>query len=227
VRPLLSEANLGESRPQFLPPSVAQWLASYGKLIVPYARAAQQAGASFFYTGAELSTFARAPQWRQVTAAVRAVFKGKLYFSANWNGPARIRNLPGSGGTGVTVAADAYPVSSASASQLGPWWAAEARELPKGTVLSEVGIAAQAGMEQHPWELGSPSQPLDPQLQAAWFAAACGALKADRLGGIYFWSIYVSQPLNVPPTPGTATQFTDSPGASAIRACFTALRGTA
>jgi hypothetical protein len=81
-------------------------------------------------------------------------------------------------------------------------------------------------MQQHPWDLGSPSQPLDPQLQAAWFTAACGAVKADRLGGIYFWSIYVSQPLDVPPTPATAMQFTDSPGASAIRACFTALGGT-
>jgi hypothetical protein len=227
VRPLLDEANLGESRVQFLPASIAGWLASYQKVILPYAQAAQQSGASFFYTGAELSAFAHAPQWRQVTAAVRAVFKGRLYFSANWIGPSTVRDLPGSGGTGVTVAADAYPVSSRSRGRFGPWWAAEARELPRGTVLAEAGIAAQAGMQQHPWELGSPSQPLDPQLQAAWFTAACGAVKADRLGGIYFWSIYVSQPLDVPPTPGTAMQFTDSPGASAIRACFTALRGTA
>ena len=226
MRPLLSEANLHESRVRFLPASVAGWLASYRDVILPYARAAQQAGASFFYTGAELSAFASAPQWQQVTAAVRAVFTGKLYFSANWNGPATIRDLPGSGGPGVTVAADAYPVSSAAPGQFGPWWAAEARELPRGTVLAEAGIAAQAGMQQHPWDLGSPSQPLDLQLQAAWFAAACGAVQADRLGGIYFWSIYVSQPLDVPPTPATAMQFTDSPGASAIRACFTALGGT-
>ena len=226
VRPLLSEANLGESRVRYVPASVAGWLASYQKVILPYARAAQQAGASFFYTGAELSAFARAPQWQQVTAAVRAVFKGKLYFSANWNGPATIKAFPGSGGPGVAVAADAYPVSSASVGQFGPWWAAEAGELPRGTVLAEAGIAAQAGMQEHPWDLGAPSQPLDPQLQAAWFAAACGAVKADHLGGIYFWSIYVSQPLNVPPTPATAMQFTDSSGASAIRACFTALGGT-
>jgi hypothetical protein len=226
VRPLLSEANLGESRVRFLPASVAQWLASYQHVILPYAQAAQQAGASFFYTGAELSAFARAPQWQRVTAAVRAVFTGKLYFSANWNGPATVEALPGSGGPGVTVAADAYPVSSASPGQFGPWWAAEARELPRGTVLAEAGIAAQAGMQQRPWDLGSPRRPLVPQLQAAWFTAACRAVKADRLGGIYFWSVYVSQPLDVPPTPATAMQFTDSPGASAIRACFTALGGT-
>ena len=226
VRPLLSEANLHESRVRFMPASVASWLASYQKVILPYARAAQQAGASYFYTGAELSAFAQAPQWRPVTAAVRAVFKGKLYFSANWNGPGTVDALPGSGGPGVTVAADAYPVSNASPGQFGPWWAAEARGLPRGTVLAEAGIAAQTGMQQRPWDLGSPSQPLNPQLQAAWFTAACRAVKADHLGGIYFWSIYVSQPLDVPPTPATATQFTDSPGASAIQACFTALGGT-
>jgi hypothetical protein len=226
VRPLLDEANLPRSRVWFLPASVTGWLASYQKVILPYAQAAQQAGASFFYTGAELSEFAHAPQWRQVTAAVHAVFKGRLYFSANWTSPAEAQALPGSGGPGVSTAADAYPDSHASPGQFGPWWVAEARELPRGTVLAEAGIAAQAGMQRHPWDQGSPSQPLDPQLQAAWFTAACGAVKADRLGGIYFWSIYVSQPLDVPPTPATATQFTDSPGASAIRACFTALGGT-
>jgi len=83
VRPLLSEASLHRSRVRFLPASVAGWLGSYRDVILPYARAAQRAGASFFYTGAELSAFARAPQWQQVTAAVRAVFTGKLYFSAN------------------------------------------------------------------------------------------------------------------------------------------------
>ena len=226
VRPLLSEANLNESRVRFVPASIARWLASYRDVILPYARVAQQAGASFFYTGAELSAFARAPQWQQVTAAVRAVFKGKLYFSANWNGPATIRAFAGSGGPGVAIAADAYPVSSASPGQFGPWWAAEASELPQGTVLAEAGIAAQAGMQQRPWDLGAPSRPLDPQLQADWFTAACQAVKSDHLGGIYFWSIYVGQPLDVPPTPATAMQFTDSPGASAIRTCFAALGGT-
>jgi len=226
VRPLLDEANLHRSRVDFRPASVARWLASYRGVILPYARVAQQAGASFFYTGAELSVFARAPQWRQVTAAVRAVFNGKLYFSANWNGPATARALSGSGGPGVTASADAYPVSPVSPDQFGSWWVTEARELPRGTVLSETGIAAQDGEQRHPWNLGSASQPLDPQLQAAWFTAACGAVKADHLGGIYFWSVYVGQPLDVPPTPATAMQFTDSPGASALRACFTALGST-
>jgi Glycoside Hydrolase Family 113 len=223
VRPLLDEANLPRSRVWFLPASVTGWLASYQKVILPYAQAAQQAGASFFYTGAELSQFAHARQWRQVNAAVHTVFKGKLYFSANWTSPAEARALPASGGPGVTVAADAYPDSHASPGQFGPWWVTEAGELPRGTVLAETGIAAQAGMQQHPWDQGSPSQALDPRLQAAWFTAACEAVKADRLGGIYFWSVYVGQPLDAAPTPATATQFTDSPGAGAIQGCFTAL----
>ena len=153
---MLDEANLPRSRVRFLPSSVTDWLASYRDVILPYARAAQQAGASYFYTGAELSEFAHATQWREVTAAVRAVFKGRLYFSANWTSPAEAQAVPGSGGPGATAAADAYPDSHAPPGQFGPWWAAEAGELPRGTVLSEAGIAAQAGMQEHPWEQGSP-----------------------------------------------------------------------
>ena len=151
VRPLLDEANIRPSRVQFLPPSVSTWLASYTRLIVPYAQAAQQAGATKFYTGAELSKFAHAQQWAQVTVAVRQVFKGKLYFSANWVSSSDNRALPGSGGPGVIVAADAYPGTKDGTAQFGTWWAAKTRELPPGTVLAEVGIAARDGAQEHPY----------------------------------------------------------------------------
>lgn len=226
VRPLLNESNLPHSRPKFVPDNVTSWLASYQALIVPYARAAQQAGAARFYTGVELSEFAHAPAWKQVTQAVRAVFKGQLYFAANWTDSADTAQLAGSGGPGVSVAADAYPDMSVAVSAFDAAWAARADVLPSGTVLSEVGIAALPGAQNRPYEATPKDVPLDPQLQAAWFTAACDAVQADDLGGIYFWSVYVGQPLNVPPDQQTPTQFTDSPGATSIQDCFTRLDGT-
>jgi hypothetical protein len=226
VRPLLDEANLEHARTKFRPSSVTRWLDSYQALIVPYARVAQQAGATRFYTGVELSEFAHVPAWRQVDRAIRAVFKGQLYFSANWASSDDTAHLAGSGGAGVAVAVDAYPEMPVPISEFTASWMKKAAVLPRGTVMSEVGIAARRGAQHEPYVWAPSGVPLDPQLQAAWFAAACRAVKADHLGGIYFWSVTVGQPLNMPPVPFTANQFTDSPGAVAIKACFTLLGGS-
>jgi Glycoside Hydrolase Family 113 len=224
VRPLLDEANLKtSSRTKFQPVGVTAWLDSYQQLIVPYARAAQQAGATRFYIGAELSQFAHDPGWQQVAQAIRAVFKGQLYFSANWVSTADTTGLAGSGGPDVSVAVDAYQGMPVPISEFNADWAAKATVLPRGTVMSEVGIAARWGAQWKPYVWAPSDAPLDPQLQAGWFSAACDAVKADHLGGIYFWSVTVGKPLDVPPSPWTANQFTDSPGATAIKACFTML----
>lgn len=226
VRPLLDEANIPPSRTQFTPANVSTWLVDYARLIVPYAKQAQAAGAVRFYTGAELSKFAHALGWAQVTTAVRKVFTGSLYFSANWVDSADTANLPASGGPGVIPAADAYQGMPVPISQFPASWIAKAAVLPEGTVLAEVGIAARWGAQWQPYVWQPSDAPLYPQLQAAWFTAACDAVRADHLGGIYFWSVYVGQPLNVAPTPQTANSFVDSPGQTAIQSCFKTLGGS-
>jgi hypothetical protein len=225
VRPLLDEKSLGRSRTSFKPADVTAWLASYQALIVGYATAAQQAGASRFWTGAELTAFGHAPGWAGVTAAVKKVFSGSLYYAANWANTADMPELPGSGGPGVTPTADAYQAMPVPVAGFGAAWKSKASALPPGTVLSEVGIAARAGAQDRPWVWAKSGAPLDPQLQAAWFTAACDAVTADHLGGIYFWSVNVGQSLTAPPAPKTANQFTDSPGATAIKACFERIDG--
>jgi hypothetical protein len=223
IRPLLDEKNLPHSRPGFIPRNVATWLKAYAALITRYARAAQGAGATRFWTGTELTQFAHDTHWALVTRAVRSVFKGQLYFAANWVTPLDTTLLPGSGDSGVTVSADAYPLMPYPLSKLRTEWAARALDLPRGTVLSEVGIAARAGAQAKPYQWKPSSAPLDPAVQVVWFNAACNAVSADHLGGLYFWSIDVGRSLKTRPTPKTANQFTDSPGATAIKACFSKL----
>lgn len=223
VRPLLNEASLGHSREKFKPAAPAAWFTSYAAAVTPYARAVQASGAASFFTGTELTRFAHAPQWAQVTAAVRKVFSGRLYFAANWVGASDAKLVPGSGGPGVTVTTDAYPVTSAPVSQFTRAWASAVTELPPGTLLTEAGIAAQSGAQRHPYSKGTAALPLNPQVQAAWFKAACDAVATTRLGGIYFWVIYVGQSLTAAPATADAQQFTGSPGAAAVRGCFTEL----
>jgi len=233
-RPLLDEANLNQkalndpadSRTGFLPTNVAHWLAVYAKMVVPFARAAQQAGASRLWTGAELTRFGHDKGWAQVTKAVRGVFKGALLFAANWVTPNDLSRLPGSGGQGLTVTADAYPPMPYPLSKLPAQWAAKAKALPKGTVLTEVGIAALANAQYKPYAYKPSSAPLVPAVQVAWFNSACGAVVTDHLGGIYFWSVNVGRSLTIKPTRATPAEFTDSPGATAIKACFSKLGGS-
>jgi hypothetical protein len=90
-------------------------------------------------------------------------------------------------------------------------------------VLSEVGIEALAGAQYKPYVSEPSTRPLVPAVQVDWFNAACNAVVADHLGGIYFWSINVGDSLTTKPTSKTPTQFTDAPGATAIKACFTRL----
>jgi hypothetical protein len=50
---------------------------------------------------------------------------------------------------------------------------------PTGTVLSEVGIAAQENAQYKPCQRKLSNVPLDPAMQAEWFTAACDADAAD------------------------------------------------
>jgi hypothetical protein len=226
VRPLLDEKNLPRSRPWFLPRNVDEWLTAYSRLLLPYARAMQEAGADRFWIGTELTLFAHAKDWTLVSRRIRGVFKGNLYFAANWVTQKDAALLPGSGAPGVTISADAYPLMPVPVAKLRSEWAVRSRLLPRGTVLSEIGIAAKKGAQAKPYAWKPSKGPIDPGLQASWFTAACDAVQIDALGGIYFWVVNIGQSLTARPTWKTANQFTASPGATAIKACFKRLRAS-
>lgn len=223
LRPVLSQTALGEARVHWTPAHLAAWFTAYQHFLLPYAALAQRDHVAVFVLGTELNKFSNAPEWATLSAAVAAIYHGQLAFSNNWLG---VRNAT----VGVTEMTDAYapvPLSnSASVSALAGAVAYWASALPYGSVLSEVGIAAQSGAYAHPWELGSEAAPIKPQIQANWFSAQCQAVTQDHLGGIYFWPLYFGQSLTVPDRPDGPTAWVATPGATAIASCFTALRAS-
>ena len=60
---------------------------SYGKFILDYAQLAQELKLEIFCIGTELENFVsnRPIYWAQLVKDVRAVYKGKLTYAANWN----------------------------------------------------------------------------------------------------------------------------------------------
>ena len=220
LRPLLDEHALGTSRTGWKPARPASWFGSYQRFLLPYARMAQQVRVPVFVIGVEFSQFGKAPQWTGLAAALGRVFHGVLSYASNFD--VRITGLTGPGGVRLTV--DAYPPmpwyrDDASAAALTVGWRRYAGTLPPGTVLSEVGIAAQPGAFGKPYVTRWPGEPLVPAIQAHWFNAACAAA-SGRLGGLYFWSLAFGQDLAAAPTTRDPASFVGGLGAIAIASCF-------
>jgi hypothetical protein len=188
LRPLLDETSLGVPRSSWAPHNPAAWFASYQSFLLPYATMAQQAGISALYVGAEFTKFGTSPYWNGLDKALRRVYRGTLQYADNGH-----KLGGGLGGKGVRATSDAYPdmpvPGNATVAQLTGDWETYDKVMPRGSVLSEVGIAGVADAYRKPWVHNWPHPKLNPQVQVRWFDAACHAAAATHMGGIYFWAI--------------------------------------
>jgi hypothetical protein len=227
LRPLLDETTLGASRVHWQPANLAQWFASYQRLLIPYVQLAQRDHVQVFTIGSELEDFAGSPRWNRLDSVIRRIYSGRLQFDNTWNK----LPTPGTsyGGTGVREAVDAYPgfqlPDSASVRVLTNHWAGYDRRLPAGTVLTEVGIAAQPGMYKHPY-VWRDSGRIEYYIQVKWFTAACNAVINEHMGGIFFWSVPFGSSLTVPSGLANPGAWAATPSVRAIAQCFSRLKTT-
>lgn len=196
IRPLIDEANLNKDgvwRGSIKPSDAGAWFTSYGKILMPFLTAAQEAQADSFVVGSELDSLVRyQDQWRMTVSAASSVFKGQLIYADNWGAWATGR--PGVPGTETGL--DAYPqlglTDAASVAQITSAWEAWLRKRPAGldrTTFQEIGIAAAPGAYQRPAGWPSEKQTVTPRIQINWFAGACAAAKSLHMAGIYFWTL--------------------------------------
>lgn len=214
VRPMLDERNLHRSRVGWTPADPSAWFASYRHLLLPYAAAAQRAGAQQFIVGTEFTAFDTFPQWGRLDRAVRRRFHGALGCANNWSEHTDIGNC----GPGVQEGVDAYRPQTPP---LRAGWRTYDAALPPGTVETEVGIAAARRAYGKPWHVRWRTPAPEPRVQAKWFAAACHAAVQERMGGIYFWPLPFSAQPAVGPKPSNLGLWAGGPGARAIARCFT------
>ncbi|WP_158743596.1 Hint domain-containing protein [Acidisphaera sp. L21] len=89
--PSIDGGMTGDFRGYFYPTTPTQvnnFFSSYQSILVTQATAAQQAGASVFCLGTEIDQLTGpqfATQWDGIISAVKAVFTGKLTYSADWD----------------------------------------------------------------------------------------------------------------------------------------------
>jgi hypothetical protein len=200
----------------------------------PYLRLAQHYDVGQFIAGTEWASLEEEPEWNWFLAHAAQIYHGVLTY-AMWGGE------PGQGGVfwgqgcdmpialcGVTFYPDDTLPPTASVAQVTTAWEATLTRLPASTLenleIDEVGIPAIAGAYRQPWNWSQTGR-LDATVQATWFTAACAAAHAERLRGLWFWTM----PINDDPSSASAspTLFAGRPGSvAAIQACAQSARSS-
>ena len=202
VFPIVRLASPGpdEWRGTLAPKGRDAWFKSYGELLGDLAAVAAQTGATRLAIGSELSTLdGDVEHWQPLLERIRAVFPGKLLYSANWDHyrDARLFELVDEEGVVAYFRLRESVKEPSTEVALAAAWRKHKDELlrwhadsPRPLVLTEVGYRSRAGSTVAPWDEASGGTPdLDEQRRA--FAAFRAVWSGEaRLEGAYVWNWY-------------------------------------
>ncbi len=210
LRPLLDEASiLPNWRGEIEPVSPSAWFASYGALLVAYARMAQREGVDSIGVGSELNSMEPdVALWRDLIALVRQVYFGEITYSVNWATSATNYR------TGFWpqldfLSVDAYfpldhsPTAATVEQMTADWqrWFDLLKRVDqpfgKPIVFTEVGVAPKTGAHLKPWNhLAGTQLSLDEQRD--YYQATCAAARL-AINGLYWWAAGPTLPTQLSP----------------------------
>ena len=198
----LSAARPGQWRGTLAPSHPDRWFRRYADVLGDLAAVAAVTGAERLVIGSELSSLdGDLERWRPLVQRMRALFRGTLVYSANWDHyrDARLFDLVDEEGiTGYfdLRAGAAAPADEAALEdgwrrvrdQLGAWRAARRATAP--LVFTELGYRSRAGATAAPWD-EAPGGEVDLEEQRRAFAAFRHVwATVPFLGGVYVWNWY-------------------------------------
>lgn len=191
-----------EWRGTLAPADRAAWFRRYGDLLGDLASIAELCGASRLVVGSELSTLdgpEDLPSWRLVIDRVRALFHGRLVYSANWDHyrAAALFDLVDEDGVVAYFPLRPGGAAPADAESLLRGWRALRAEIeawrtsrPHPFVFTEVGYRSRSGSTAEPWN-EAPGGTVDLDEQRRGFQAFRRAWAgAPSLAGAYVWNWY-------------------------------------
>jgi len=171
------------------------WFSNYTAFITHYAALAQITHADMFAVGTELQgASGRAAQWRQVVAAVRAVYSGPITYASNHGEEVSVTWWDALDIIGVDAYYPLTTIATPTVPQLKAAWAPAVAVLAtlsatyqKPVVFTEVGYQSQAGANITPWSVTS--NVLDPQEQANCYTALLEVFRdVPWWHGVFWWS---------------------------------------
>lgn len=187
---------IGEWRGTLQPADRAAWWASYRAFILHYARMAAEERVEQYSVGSELAAMeGETAAWRALIAAVRAVYRGQLLYSANWDHYAEVQFWDALDYVGLTgyyrLAEGTAPTRAELLAAWGKvrlllldWLEAIDRPL----IFTEVGYPSLDGAARAPWDYTG-DRDVDLAEQAECLAAFSETwVDEPRLAGVFFWN---------------------------------------
>lgn len=205
----------GTWRGSIHPADTARWFAAYHEFLVRYAAVAEASGVEMLCVGTELATLSDARyggEWKDVVAAVRAVYHGPLTYAANANSPGdeytsvsfwSLLDLPG-----LDVYTPLTARSNPSREELVRGWTNNRygqnmvaafknwqASHGKPVIFTEIGYRSADGTNLAPWDYAA-AAPYDPGEQADCYAAAFTVWTPERpwMKGVFWWAWSVPSP---------------------------------
>jgi len=139
------------------------WFEAYGAFILHHARAADSLGVEMLCIGTELAgTVTREAEWRELIAAVRAIYGGQLTYAANWDGEFEdVAFWDALDAIGVQAYFPLTEEPVPSTMELIHAWAPHAEriarvagEFDRPVIFTEVGYRSVVSTAARPWEWG-------------------------------------------------------------------------
>ncbi|MCA9546713.1 MAG: hypothetical protein KC613_20045 [Myxococcales bacterium] len=185
----------GDWRGTLRPADRAAWWAAYRRFILHYAALARDVGAELFSVGSELGSLeGDLARWTGLVAAVRAVYPGRLTYSANWDHFHEVGFWPALDVVGIN---GYFPLSrrdDASEAELRATWAfirdriLAWRPKDKPLMFTEIGYPSVVGAARRPYHYGGDGA-LDLEAQRRAYAAFVSAWGEEpALAGVFVWA---------------------------------------
>ncbi len=177
-----------------------EFFTSYRKLALHYARLAEATDIEWYSVGAEFTRVSlEHPQfWRDLIAEIRAIYSGKLTYSANWWMEAEgIEFWDDLDAIGIQAYMPLAQTENPSPKALREGWQKYleacdrlSRRTGRPIVFTEIGYRSTTDAAMEPWDWSGNGE-LCLETQTACYRAAFEALK-DRewFGGMYWWKYH-------------------------------------
>ena len=166
-----------------------QWFAQYRPFIEHYARLASKIHADVFVIGTEFGTLSSHERpWREIIAAVRAIYRGPLTFAPT-QGP-EFETLAFWDALDYIGLDNYYPLpDNYSTAELIAKVEAVQRKFGKPVILTEAGFSAVENAHRAPWE-DETDKPLSLDEQARCYEALLSAFyDKPWFHGVYWWKV--------------------------------------
>lgn len=173
------------------------WFSQYSSMVLPLASVCRKAGADRLGIGSELVSLEKYEvEWRALTKSVRQNFRGKLFYSANWDHYREVGFWSVLDEVGVTAYFElSQSLDAPTEEGLVLAWQAPfddlrsfAKEVGKPVFMSEIGYPSIQSAARFPWD-ETRVAPLDHKLQAQLYDVFCEQFKKHRpTTGFYFWN---------------------------------------